>query len=80
VTGKTVAAFTNEEEVAVELQDVVPFLLESMLIDRGAIHTKSPNFQANVRVSDRLVTGQNPASAHGVGAEMVKLILAPRQH
>jgi putative intracellular protease/amidase len=79
VTGKTVAAFTNEE-VAVELQDVVPFLLASMLIDRGAIHTKSPNFQANFQVSDRLVTGQNPASAHGVGAEMVKLILASRQH
>lgn len=55
---------------------IVPFLLESILIERGAIHTKSPNFQAHVKVSDRLVTGQNPASAAGVGEQMVKLIVA----
>jgi putative intracellular protease/amidase len=78
--GKTVAGFTNEEEVAVGLKDVVPFLLESTLIERGATHTKAPNFQAHIEVSDRLVTGQNPASAHGVGVEMVKLILAQRQN
>lgn len=76
VSGKTVSAFTNEEEVAVGLQDIVPFLLESKLIERGAIHTKAANFQAHVEVSDRLVTGQNPASAHGVGEQMVKLLLA----
>jgi putative intracellular protease/amidase len=76
LAGKTVAGFTNDEEVAVGLKDVVPFLLESTLIERGATHKKSPNFQAHVEVSDRLVTGQNPASAHGVGAEMVKAILA----
>lgn len=74
VTGKTVTAFTNEEEEAVELTDVVPFLLESKLIERGAVFTKAPNFQANVVVSDRLVTGQNPASAAGVGERMVELI------
>ncbi len=76
VAGKTVSAFTNEEEVAVGLQDVVPFLLKSTLSDRGATHTKADNFQAHVEVSDRLVTGQNPASAGGVGEQMVKLILA----
>jgi putative intracellular protease/amidase len=76
IAGKAVAGFTNEEEVAVGMQDVVPFLLESTLIERGAIHTKSPNFQAHVRVSDRLVTGQNPASATGVGEQMVKLIIS----
>jgi putative intracellular protease/amidase len=52
----------------------VPFLLVSKLSDRGAIHTKADNFQAHVVVSDRLVTGQNPASAKGVGVEMVKLM------
>lgn len=80
VAGKTVAGFTTDEEVAVGLSDVVPFLLESTLIERGATHTKSANFQAHIEVSDRLVTGQNPASAKGVGVEMVKLILAQRQH
>jgi putative intracellular protease/amidase len=74
INGKTVAAFTNEEEVAVGLSEVVPFLLESGLIERGAIHSKAPNFQAQVEVSDRLVTGQNPASAKGVGEKMVQLM------
>lgn len=76
VAGKTVAAFTNEEEAAVGLSDVVPFLLASKLGDRGAIHTKADNFQAHVEVCDRLVTGQNPASAKGVGGEMVALMTA----
>jgi putative intracellular protease/amidase len=74
VAGKTVSSFTNEEETAVGLSDVVPFLLEATLIKRGATHTKAPNFQPHVVVSDRLVTGQNPASATGVGEGMVKLL------
>jgi putative intracellular protease/amidase len=74
VAGKRVSSFTNEEEVAVELNDVVPFLLESTWIERGAEYTKAPNFRAHVEVSDRLVTGQNPASATGVGEQMVKLL------
>lgn len=74
VAGKTVAAFTNEEEAAVGLTDVVPFLLESELIDRGANHSKAANFQVQVVVNDRLVTGQNPASATGVGEQIVNLL------
>ncbi|HEY9613053.1 type 1 glutamine amidotransferase domain-containing protein [Allocoleopsis sp.] len=74
VSGKTVSSFTNEEEAAVGLTEVVPFLLESKLIDRGAEFTKAPNFEAHTVVSDRLVTGQNPASAAGVGERMVELI------
>ncbi len=74
VAGKTVAAFTNEEESAVELTEVVPFLLESTLIDRGATIEKAANFQEKVVVRDRLVTGQNPASAIGVAQAMVKLL------
>ena len=68
------AAFTNEEEAAVGLTEVVPFLLEATLIERGANFTKVPNFQPHVVVSERLVTGQNPASAAGVGHKMVELI------
>lgn len=74
VDGKTVASFTNEEENAVGLADVVPFLLESKLIERGAKHSKAPNFEAHVEVSERLVTGQNPASAEGVGRELAVLL------
>ena len=50
VANKTVAAFTNEEEAAVGLTDIVPFLLESKLIERGANFTKVANFQAHVVV------------------------------
>lgn len=74
VNGKSVASFTNEEEKAVGLNNVVPFLLESKLIERGARHTKSPLWQSHVEVSERLVTGQNPASAEQVGKAMVKLL------
>jgi putative intracellular protease/amidase len=74
VADKTVAAFTNEEEAAVGLTDIVPFLLESTLIERGAKFTKVANFEVCVVASDRLVTGQNPASAAGVGERMVELM------
>lgn len=74
VANKTVSAFTNEEEAAVGLTEIVPFLLESKLIERGANFTKVSNFQVSVVESDRLVTGQNPASAAGVGEQIVKLL------
>jgi putative intracellular protease/amidase len=76
VAGKTVNSFTNEEEAAVGLTEVVPFLLESKLIERGATFSKADKFQAHVVTSDRVVTGQNPASAAGVGEHMVKLLQA----
>lgn len=74
VDGKPVAGFTNQEEAAVGLAEVVPFLLADKLTELGAIHTQADNFQAHVVVSDRLVTGQNPASAAGVGEAMVALL------
>ncbi|MBE9209678.1 type 1 glutamine amidotransferase domain-containing protein [Nostoc sp. LEGE 06077] len=74
VAGKIVSAFTNEEEAAVGLTEVVPFLLESKLIERGATLEKAPNFQAKVVLCDRLVTGQNPASAGGVAEQIVALL------
>jgi putative intracellular protease/amidase len=74
VAGKTVSCFTNAEEAAVGLTAVVPFLLETTLIARGATHTKADNFQAHCVVSERLVTGQNPASATQVGQQMVALL------
>jgi putative intracellular protease/amidase len=71
VDGKNVAAFTDEEERAVKLEDVVPFLLASTLQQRGATHRPASNWQSQVVTDDRLVTGQNPASATGVGEAML---------
>jgi putative intracellular protease/amidase len=72
VEGKRVNAFTNEEEKAVNLDNVVPFPLESKLIERGAKFEKSDLWQSHVTVDGRLVTGQNPASAKGVGEAVLK--------
>ena len=74
VRGKEVAAFTNDEEAAVGLTDVVPFLLADALVERGAIHRPAPNWSRHVVVCERLVTGQNPASAGGVAEAIVSLL------
>ncbi len=74
VNGKKVNAFTNEEEVAVKLDKVVPFLLESKLVERGAKFEKSGLWQKHVTVDQRLVTGQNPQSAKGVGEATLREI------
>jgi putative intracellular protease/amidase len=80
VAGKTVAAFTNAEEAAVGLTDVVPFLLETTLGERGAQITSAPNFQEHTVVSERLVTGQNPASATAVARHVVAALAGQSVH
>jgi putative intracellular protease/amidase len=74
VDGKKVNSFTNEEEEAVGLTKIVPFLLEDKLKSRGAIFRKSDLWQEHVEVDERLITGQNPQSAKKVGIEIVKLL------
>lgn len=69
-----VSCFTNEEEEAVGMERAVPFLLQTRLQERGGHHTSSPKFAAHVVKSGRLVTGQNPASAAGVGKSMVEVL------
>lgn len=71
VAGKTLSCFTNEEEEAVELTNVVPFLLEDALKERGAKIVKAANFASQVSECDRVITGQNPASAGGVAEAIV---------
>lgn len=67
VEGKRVAAFTDAEERAVKLADVVPFLLETTLKSRGAQHQAVAEWQPLTLVDGNLITGQNPQSATGVG-------------
>ncbi|MDF2188069.1 type 1 glutamine amidotransferase domain-containing protein [Paraflavitalea sp. CAU 1676] len=74
VKGKKINAFTNEEETAVKLEKVVPFLLENKLIERGGQFEKSGLWQPHVTVDGRLITGQNPQSAKGVGEAIVKAL------
>lgn len=72
VAGRKLAAFTNDEERAVELAHVVPFMLQDALVSRGAVHVPAPEFTEHVVVDGRLVTGQNPQSAVAIA----KLVIA----
>lgn len=74
IKGKKFAAFTNDEEDEVKLSSVVPFMLVTKLIERGGKHESAPNWQPKVVVDQRLVTGQNPASAEGVGDAVAELL------
>lgn len=74
VDGKNLTSFTNGEESEVQATDIVPFLLETELKNHGAIHHAAANWSKHVITDGRLVTGQNPASAAGVGSEIVKLL------
>lgn len=73
VEGKDVSAFTDAEEAEAGLTEVVPFLLESKLRERGAKMHPAKNWQDQSIVSERLVTGQNPQSARSVGKKIVAL-------
>lgn len=74
VDGKHVTSFSNAEEKEAKLSEVMPFLLESKLIDRGANYSKADLWQKHVIVDERLITGQNPASAEGVGEAVAKIV------
>jgi putative intracellular protease/amidase len=72
--GKRVTSFTNGEEETVGLTEVVPFLLEDALKERGAEFVAADNWSDHVQVSERLITGQNPQSATTLGETLVKLM------
>ncbi|GAA1428018.1 type 1 glutamine amidotransferase domain-containing protein [Microlunatus lacustris] len=77
--GHRVAAFTDEEERAVGMEGRVPFLLSAALRQLGAIHDVAPPFLPHVVVHDRIVTGQNPASAAEVARTAGRLAALPQQ-
>jgi putative intracellular protease/amidase len=76
VAGKKLASFTDEEEAEVKYTTVVPYLLASTLKARGALHQPAPNWSEQVVTDGHLVTGQNPASARGVGEAVVAQLKA----
>lgn len=74
VKGKEVTCFTNAEEEAVKLVEAMPFLLETKLREHGAQFENAPLFQPCVCASNRVVTGQNPASATTMAEKIVELL------
>jgi putative intracellular protease/amidase len=74
VSGKQVTGFTNTEEEAVGLSDVVPFLVEDMLIKNGGEYHKGDDWASFVIVDGKLVTGQNPASSAEAARKLLGLL------
>ena len=72
VKGKKLVSFTNAEEEANGTAKIVPFLLQTALVEEGAIFQEQAPWSDNVVVDGRLLTGQNPMSALSLG----KAILA----
>src|SRR5271155_2587733 len=74
VKGKRVTGFTNGEEAAVQLTDVVPFLVEDELLNLGAIFEKRKNWQPYSITDGRLITGQNPASSTSAAQALIRFL------
>ncbi|MBS6361457.1 type 1 glutamine amidotransferase domain-containing protein [Burkholderia sp.] len=72
VRGKRVTGFTNSEEAAVELTEVVPFLVEDMLKTNGGRFERAPDWAPHVAVDGLLITGQNPASSEPVAEALLE--------
>jgi putative intracellular protease/amidase len=77
VNGKNITSFTTEEEDNYARQDV-PFDLQTALTEQGAIFHAAEPWSANSIADGNLVTGQNPASAKGVGEKIVALLEAKK--
>jgi putative intracellular protease/amidase len=75
VNGKNVTGFTNTEENAVGLTDVVPFLVEDMLKENGDIYSKKEDWAGHVIKDGNLITGQNPASSQLVATTLLDSLI-----
>ena len=71
VNGKKVTGFTNSEEAAVQLTEVVPFLVEDMLQENGGIYSKKEDWASYAVQDGNLITGQNPASSEVVAEKLL---------
>ena len=74
VRGKKVAGFTNSEEEAVGLTNIVPFLVEDKMNQLGANYSKGEDWGSYVMVDGKLITGQNPASSEKAARELLRLL------
>lgn len=76
VKGKKVTGFTNSEEEAVQLTDIVPFLVEDKLKELGGEYSKADDWQSYVLQDGLLITGQNPASSEAAAEKLLSTLSA----
>ncbi|MCG9659151.1 type 1 glutamine amidotransferase domain-containing protein [Vibrio mediterranei] len=71
LASKSVTGFTREEEIDFGTIGDIPFLLEESLARTAAQYSKVQPWQELVIFDERVITGQNPTSAHAVGKAIV---------
>ncbi len=80
VEGRAVTGFSNTEEEAVGLTQVVPFLVEDFLKGEGGQYTKASDWAPFVVRDGLLITGQNPASSEPAARALLALLKEPKAH
>ena len=76
VAGKTITAFTNDDERAAELDQLMPFLLESQLRELGGRFVVQPNWSDHIERDGKLITGQNPQSSKSIAKAVIETLQA----
>ena len=74
VKGKKLTGFSNSEEAAVQLTDVVPFLIEDEFKAQGAHYEKGADWSSYTVTEGHLITGQNPASSEAVAKQLLDML------
>ncbi|MBE0485790.1 type 1 glutamine amidotransferase domain-containing protein [Marinobacter sp.] len=74
VGGRNVTGFSNSEEDAVQLTDIVPFLLEDMLKQNNGRYSRGDDWAPHIVVDGNLITGQNPASSEGAAKAVLQAL------
>jgi putative intracellular protease/amidase len=78
VNGKKITGFSNTEEAAIGLTDIVPFLLEDVLQENGGIYSKTDDWHPYAVQDGLLITGQNPASSKLVAEKLLAQLHAEK--
>ncbi|KDR68118.1 hypothetical protein GALMADRAFT_105185 [Galerina marginata CBS 339.88] len=74
--GRTATGFSNAEEEDLNTVKDIPFLLEDRIIQLGGTYVKADKiWEEKIVVDGNLITGQNPASAAGVGKAILKALI-----
>jgi putative intracellular protease/amidase len=76
VQGRQVTGFTNTEEDAVGLTDIVPFLVEDELKAQGGVFSRTDDWGVHVVTDGLLTTGQNPASSEAAAKVLLEKLQA----
>jgi putative intracellular protease/amidase len=72
--GKKITSFTEAEEGIKKhyIKEVIPFMLDNELKSQGAYFSNKNPFENNVIIDDKIITGQNPASASAVAKAVIE--------